>query len=47
MHTRPALDWRHFAANARTGIFTAGVAEIIGVGAPGPPVTGSPFAGNC
>ena len=47
MHTRPVLEWKHGVAEARTGIFNAGNAAVIAVGAAGSPVTGSQFPGNC
>jgi PKD repeat protein len=47
VHSRPALDWGHATGPARTGVFVAGVAAVIDVGAAGSPVSGVQFAGNC
>jgi glucose/arabinose dehydrogenase len=49
VHARPAVDWRHNSATgpARTGIFSNNVATVVNVGAPGSPITGPQFGGNC
>ena len=47
MHSRPALDWKHYVPLARTGIFNGNDAAIINVGAPGSPVSGPLFGGHC
>lgn len=48
LHKRPALDWAHWAAVTRAPTFDgAGNATIASVGAPGSPVAGTPFQGNC
>ncbi len=47
-HTRPALDWQHGNAVARTGTYNgAGNATTATVGAAGSPVSGSAFSGSC
>ena len=48
LHTRPVLDWNHASAITRTPIYSgSGQAQTANVGAPGSPVSGTPFAGNC
>lgn len=48
MHRRPALDFFHQVSQgpARVGIFTAGVADEIGIDDPASPVPGPNFGGN-
>ncbi len=47
MHRRPVLDWGRPNGPARTGIFVGDNAAVINVGAPGSPVAGAQFGGNC
>ncbi len=48
LHTRPVLDWNHDSAITRTPIYGgSGQAQTANVGAPGSPVSGTPFSGNC
>ena len=48
LHTRPVLDWNHASAITRTPTYGgSGQAQTANVGAPGSPVSGTPFAGNC
>ena len=49
VHARPAIDYSHFASvPARAGIFDSnGQADVIDIGAPGSPVSGVQFYGNC
>src|SRR6266446_2997720 len=48
LHTRPVLDWNHASAITRTPIYNgSGQAQTANVGAPGSPVSGTPFAGTC
>ena len=48
LHKRPVLDWNHNTAITRTPIYAAsGQAQTANVGAPGSPVSGTPFRGIC
>jgi len=48
VRTRPVLDWSHVSATTRTPIYgPSGDAQIANVGAPGSPVSGTQFKGNC
>src|SRR5262245_18989199 len=48
LHTRPVLDWNHASAITPTPTYGgSGQAQTANVGAPGSPVSGTPFAGNC
>jgi PKD repeat protein len=47
VHSRPALDWQHGTANARTGTFSGNTATVATVGVAGSPVGGTSFGGNC
>lgn len=47
VHSRPVMDWMHATGPSRTGIFTGTNASVINLGAPGSPVAGPQFAGNC
>ena len=48
LHKRPVLDWNHSSAATRTPVYdAAGEAGTADVGAPGSPVSGTPFRGNC
>ena len=48
LRTRPALDWNHNTVTTRTPIYgPSGQAQTADVGAPGSPVSGTPFAGIC
>ncbi len=48
LHTRPALDWNHASAITRTPTYGgSGQAQTANVGAPGSPVSGTQFQGNC
>ena len=48
LHTRPVLDWNHSSAITRTPIYDgSGQAQTANVGAPGSPVSGTPFSGTC
>ena len=46
LHSRPVIDWKHYTAVARTGTFSGETATVMNIGAPGSPVSGSPFGGN-
>lgn len=46
-HVRPVLDWRHPSGPARTKVYSANQAAVIDVGAPGSPVAGPQFGGEC
>jgi len=46
LHSRPIIDWKHYTALARTGTFSGETATVMNIGAPGSPVSGSPFGGN-
>ena len=47
LHTRPVLDWNHASAITRTPTYGgSGQAQTANVGAPGSPVSGTPFFGN-
>jgi glucose/arabinose dehydrogenase len=46
MHSRPILDWYHWSANARTGIFNGETAAVANIGAGGSPVSGTQFKGS-
>jgi len=48
LHARPVLDWNHASAITRTPTYGgSGQAQTANVGAPGSPVSGTPFQGNC
>jgi glucose/arabinose dehydrogenase len=49
VHSRPAIDWKHNSASgpSRAGIFSNDVAAVVNLGAPGSPITGPQFGGNC
>ena len=47
IHTRPVIDWKHTTGPSRTGIYSNNNAAVINIGAPGSPVSGPQFAGNC
>ena len=47
VHTRPAMDWQHGTGPSRVGIFTGNTPTVINIGAPGSPVPGPQFGGNC
>ena len=47
LHKRPVLDWSHNSAITRTPTYgPSGQAQTANVGAPGSPVSGTPFSGN-
>jgi len=48
-HTRPVIDWKHNSATgpSRAGIFSNNIAAVVNIGAPGSPITGPQFGGNC
>lgn len=46
-HTRPSIDWGHASGPARTKTYRGNNAATINVGAPGSPVAGIQFGGNC
>ena len=47
LHTRPVLDWNHASAITRTPTYGgSGQAQTANVGAPGSPVSGTPFPGT-
>ena len=48
VHTRPALSWKHFTGPAVVPTFDGvGEADSVALGAPGAPVVGQSFHGNC
>jgi glucose/arabinose dehydrogenase len=47
MHTRPALEWKHYTTRTETGIYIGGNAASVRVGDPGSPVSGQQFPGAC
>jgi glucose/arabinose dehydrogenase len=47
VHTRPLIDWFHGNGPARTGTFQGTVATTIDISAPGAPIAGVSFGGNC
>ena len=47
VHSRPVMDWMHGSGPSRTGIFVGTNASVINIGAPGSPVSGPQFGGNC
>ncbi len=47
VHSRPVMDWMHGTGPSRTGIFIGTNASVINLGAPGSPVAGPQFGGNC
>ncbi len=46
-HVRPAMDWGHGSGPARTKIYNGNNAATINIGAPGSPIAGIQFGGNC
>jgi glucose/arabinose dehydrogenase len=47
MHTRPALEWKHYTTRTETGIYSGANAATIRIGEPGSPVSGQQFPGTC
>jgi len=47
MHTRPALDYRHGADDARVPTYSGNLATTAQLGSPTSGTTGAPFRGNC
>jgi glucose/arabinose dehydrogenase len=46
-HTRPLIDWRHASSPSRTKIYNGQNAASINLDAPGSPIPGPNFGGNC
>jgi glucose/arabinose dehydrogenase len=49
VHARPAIDWRHDSGSgpSRAGSFSNNAAIALNLGAPGSPIAGPQFGGNC
>jgi PKD repeat protein/subtilisin-like proprotein convertase family protein len=47
VHTRPPIEWRHGAVQARVGVFNGTTAAVVNLGSQGAPVSGAGFGGNC
>ncbi|NUN95777.1 MAG: PQQ-dependent sugar dehydrogenase, partial [Candidatus Omnitrophica bacterium] len=47
VHTRPAIDWGRPSGPSRTKTYSGTDAVTVNIGAPGSPVSGPQFGGNC
>jgi glucose/arabinose dehydrogenase/PKD repeat protein len=47
VHRRPEIDWGNPDGPARTGIYNGWEPAVVNIGAPGSPISGQQFPGNC